>query len=254
MCLLAIDGLSIIRRIHEAIPVPDSAEKMVGTTRSCIASFRRLLDEVNPTHAVIAMDFGGHTWRHDLFADYKKNRKPMPEHLKEGLPNLLTELQQIGLQQVCVKGVEADDTLAGLAKLWGEKKATPVVIASGDKDMCQLMSDQVKIRDHFTSAWRDEAWLQAKFAVKSSQFGDYLALMGDNVDGIPGVEKVGSKTAAGWLSEYGDLETIIANAASIKGKIGEYLRRDVEMARLSRQLVSFKTDFPLGLTWKMLQL
>jgi DNA polymerase-1 len=252
MSLLIIDALNIIRRIHEAIPDADSEDKVVDTINSSLRSFKRALNTHQPTHAVAVFDHGGRTWKHDLFAAYQANRQPMPKPLRDGLLTLQQALHDMGLHWIAIEGIEADDAIAALVKKWCQYSAEPVLILSTDKDFLQLLNDQVRIYDHFKNAWRDTAYVQEKFGVKPSQMGDLLALMGDAVDGIPGVDKIGRKTAATLLRIHGNLDRLISNADKVGGQVGVNLRKGIEVARLSRQLVSFKTDVPLGLTWRML--
>lgn len=252
MSLLIIDALNIIRRIHEAVPGEESEEKLADTVTSSLASFKRALKTHRPTHAVAVFDHGGRTWKHDLYAPYQAHRKPMPTLLRDGLLTIKQELQGIGLHWIAIEGIEADDAIAALAEKWCQASSERAIILSTDKDFLQLLSAQVCIYDHFKGIWRDEAYVLEKFGVKPSQMGDLLALMGDAVDGIPGVDKVGSKTAAGLLRINGHLDRVISNADKVAGQVGANLRKGVEMARLSRKLVSFKTDMPLGLTWRML--
>lgn len=252
MSLLIIDALNVIRRIHEAIPEPDSEEKVANTIKSSLSSFRRALNTHKPTHAVAVFDHGGRTWKHALYAGYQAHRKPMPQPLRDGLLTLKHELQDMGLHWIAIEGIEADDAIAALVDKWCNARSERVVILSTDKDFLQLLNDQVCIYDHFKDTWRDCAYVQEKFGVKPSQMGDLLALMGDAVDGVPGVDKVGRKTAATLLRINGNLDRLISNADKVAGQVGANLRKGIEVARLSRQLVSFKTDMPLGLTWKML--
>jgi 5'-3' exonuclease len=254
MTLLVIDALNIIRRIHEAVPGPDSEEKVADTIKSSLASFKRALKTHSPTHAVAVFDHGGRTWKHALYEHYQVNRKPMPEHLRAGLQTIKQELRHLGLHWIAIEGIEADDAIATLADKLCQANPDPVIILSTDKDFLQLLSDQVCIYDHFKGMWRDQAYVLQKFGVKPAQMGDLLALMGDAVDGIPGVSKVGSKTAAELLRINGNLDRVISNADKVAGQVGAHLRKGIEMARLSRQLVSFKTDVPLGLTWRMISM
>lgn len=254
MPLLIIDALNIIRRIHEAVPGPDCEEKVADTLKSSMASFRRALTTHRPTHAVAVFDPGGRTWKHALYAHYQANRKPMPVHLRDGLQTIKQELHHMGLHWIAIEGIEADDAIATLADKWCQANPDRVIILSTDKDFLQLLSDQVCIYDHFKGIWRDQAYVLQKFGVKPAQMGDLLALMGDAVDGIPGVNKVGRKTAAELLRINGHLDRVISNADKVAGQVGANLRKGIEMARLSRQLVSFKTDVPLGLTWRMISL
>ena len=252
MSLLIIDALNIIRRIHEAIPEPDSEEKVADTIASSLRSFKRALKTHRPSHAVAVFDHGGRTWKHDLYAGYQAHRKPMPQPLRDGLLTLKHELQNLGLHSIAIEGIEADDAIAALAEKWCSARPEQAIILSTDKDFLQLLNDQVCIYDHFKDVWRDAAYVLEKFGVKPSQMGDLLALMGDAVDGVPGVAKVGCKTAATLLRINGNLDRVISNADKVAGQVGANLRKGIEAARLSRQLVSFKTDMPLGLTWKML--
>jgi DNA polymerase-1 len=252
MSLLIIDAMNVIRRIHEAVPGEESEEKLADTIASSLASFRRALNTHRPTHAVAVFDHGGRTWKHDLYAHYQAHRKPMPELLRGGLQTIKQALQNTGLRWIAIEGIEADDAIATLVEKWCKANPDRVIILSTDKDFLQLLSDQVCIYDHFKGIWRDQAYVLEKFGVKPSQMADLLALMGDAVDGIPGVDKVGRKTAAELLRINGNLERVISNSDKVTGQVGAHLRKGIEMARLSRKLVSFKTDMPLGLTWRML--
>ncbi len=252
MSLLILDALNIIRRIHEAIAEPDSPDKVTDTIQSSLRSFKRALHTHRPTHAVAVFDHGGRTWKHELYEAYQAQRQPMPPALRDGLQIIQQALPDQGLHWIAIEGIEADDAIAALVEKWCQYSAEPVTILSTDKDFLQLLNDQVHIYDHFKDAWRDAAYVQEKFGVKPSQMGDLLALMGDAVDGVPGVDKVGRKTAATLLRIHGHLDRLISNADKVGGQVGVNLRKGIEVARLSRRLVSFKTDVPLGLTWRML--
>ncbi len=252
MALLIIDAMNVIRRIHEAAHELDSAEQVAHTISASLASFKRALKTHQPTHAVAVFDHGGRTWKHALYAPYQAQRKPMPEGLRAGLLSIKQALQATGLHSIAIEGIEADDAIAALAQKWCQTRPDPVIILSTDKDFLQLLSDQVGIYDHFKGVWRDAAYVQQKFGVQPAQMGDLLALMGDAVDGVPGVDKIGCKTAAGLLRINGHLERVLSNADKVSGQVGAKLRQGAAMARLSRKLVSFKTDMPLGLTWRML--
>jgi protein Xni len=250
--LLAIDAMNIVRRIYEAIPEPDSDSKASKALKSSISSLRRALTEHRPSHACVVFDHGGNTWRHDLYSGYKANRDPMSDHLRDALILLKQELLESGIHWICVEGVEADDAIGALISNWCKFTTSKVVVLSTDKDFFKLICDQVCIYDHFKSEWRDSQWVEEKFGVQPYQFEDFLALMGDAVDGVPGISKIGKKTAAKLLRIHGNLDRIIANADKIEGEVGVNLRKEIDQARLSKQLVSFKLDIPLGLTWKML--
>lgn len=250
--LLLIDGLNIVRRCYEANPADDSPEKAQATVRSSLGSFKRALTEHKPDYALAAFDFGGPTWRHELYPAYREKRKPMPQVLRDVLPQFKEQLkEQTGMCCLTVPGVEADDVLATAFYAWSKTGRGPATVMSTDKDLAALIADGARVRDHFTPEWREEAWVQKKFGVPARLLHDVLALMGDDVDGVPGVDKVGAKTAAAWLLEHGSLENLLAAAGAIKGKAGERLREQADRARISRQLVAFKTDIQLGLTWSM---
>lgn len=247
--LLLIDGLNLVRRVYEAQPTEDSPEKANAAVRSSIASFKRALKEHNPTHVLAAFDFGGPNWRHRMFEGYREARRPMPDPLKAALPELYEKLEELGVPIICVPDVEADDVIAKVFKHWNTANKGPAIIVSTDKDLAALIAEGALVWDHFSKAWRDDEWLKKKFDVTASQLHDLLALMGDSTDGVPGVPGVGPKTAAKWLNQYGSLDQLIEHAAEVPGKIGETLRANIEVARRARELVGFKTDFTLGLTW-----
>ena len=252
--LLAIDGLNIVRRCYEANPAVDSPEKARGALTSAFSSFERALEEHNPTHVLAAFDFGGHTWRHDLYASYRQKRTPMPEELREVIPAFRERLtRDLGMPVACVPNVEADDVIGTVVTRWISTKKAPVVVISTDKDLATLMAQGALIRDHFKREWRGADWVMATFGVAPELLADLLALMGDSTDDIPGVEKVGVKTAAKLLNEYGSLENVLSNAGSIKGKLGLKLVEQADMARLSRKLVALDTAVPLGVTWNSLR-
>lgn len=249
--LVLIDGLNIVRRVYEANPAPDSADKAQGAVRSSLASFRRALEEHQPTHVLAPFDYGGPTWRHALYPQYRQKRKPMPAELREVLPLLYEKLHAMGVPTISVPDVEADDVLACVFGHWGQRGTVTVV--STDKDLAYLVAHGARVRDHFKPEWRDDAWIEAKFGVKAALLHDLLALTGDTSDDIPGVPGVGVKSAAKLLATYGSLDGVLAHAGDVKGKQGEQLRASVELVRLARQLVAFKTDMQLGLTWRSLR-
>lgn len=253
--LLVIDGLSIVRRCYEANPTPDGPEKAEGALRAARGSFNRGLAEHNPTHALIAFDAGGVTWRHVLYPAYKQDRKPMPAPLADALPAFKESLRREGWAQAEHPGFEADDTFASAAYTAVMQDFEAEVIGlSSDKDLATLVQFGVRIRDHFNDIWRDAAWCEQQFGVGPSRIQDWLALVGDKVDGVPGVEGVGRKTATKLLLEHGDLEGVLAAAPGIKGKVGERLVAHADLARLSRQLISLRLNlYPNGLDWEALR-
>jgi len=251
--LLTIDGLNIVRRVYEANRDPDSVEKAEGAIRHALSSFRNILSTHEPTHALAAFDFGGHTWRHDLYPQYREGRKPMPDVLREHLPGFYESLSELGLKVVSIPNVEADDVIATVTMRWLNEGRGDAIIASTDKDLHVLIQYGALVWNHFNSEMRDRQWVQNKFGIPVEMLTDYLALMGDATDGIPGVSKVGAKTAAELLNNYKTLEGVMAGAGILMTPLGKRLRQDAEMAKLSRKLVELKTDVQVGVTWKMLQ-
>ena len=251
--LLLIDGLNVVRRVYEANPAPDSPDKAQAAVRSSLGSFRRALEEHKPTHILAPFDFGGPTWRHELYPDYRKKRKPMPQELRDVLPALYERLHEMGVPTISVPGVEADDVLATAFYRWDTAKRGPVTVLSTDKDLTALAADGARVRDHFNLVWRDETWIVEKFGVGPALLHDLLALSGDSSDDIPGVPGVATKTAAKLLNAHGTLDSVLAAAETVKGKLGENLRASLDLVRLARKLVSFKTDLSLGLTWNSLR-
>jgi DNA polymerase-1 len=253
MKLLLIDGLNILRRIYEANQEDDSQAKVDSAFKSALSSFRRALAEHSPTHVLPAFDFGGRTWRHGLYEAYRASRKPMPAILQQNLPVFYERLGELGLHVVSVPGVEADDVIGTAFLRWKASDRGEAVVLSTDKDLFWLISQGAKVWDHFKSEWRTAAAVEEKFGVPPAMMVDYLALMGDSTDDIPGVSRVGAKTAAKLLRKYGSLEQVVANADQLKGAVGESLRAEAENAMLSRELVKLKTDVSLGLTWRQLE-
>lgn len=246
MNFLNIDGLNVLRRVYEANLAPDSDAKAAGAVRSATSSIKRALREHRPTHALALFDTAGPNWRHTLYPRYKEDRKPMPAPLREAIPFFLDNLDSLDIAHDAPEGYEADDALGAYTALWSRiTGGAPCTVLSTDKDLAQLLQLLgVRIRDHFGDIWRDEAWVQAKFGVGSALLGDFLALTGDSTDGIPGVTKVGTKTAASLLNEHGSLSGVLAAADGIKGKLGERLREERDIALLSRELVSLKLEGP----------
>ncbi|MBV8666167.1 MAG: 5'-3' exonuclease [Burkholderiaceae bacterium] len=250
--LLAIDGLGIVRRVYQANPDPDTPEKAESALRFAQLSFRKLLTLHQPSHVLAAFDHGGPTWRHDLYPRYKEGREQMPEPLRAGLPGFYAKLEEIGLKAVSPVGVEADDAIATGVLRWLNEQRGEAVVVSTDKDLHQLVAHGARVWDHFKGEWHDRAWVEKKFGVEPERLTDLIALMGDAADGIPGVAKIGIKTAARLLQAYGSLEGVMAGAGILMDPMGERLRRDRDQAFLSRQLAQLKDDVQLGVTWNML--
>ncbi len=250
--LLAIDGLNIVRRVYEASPEPESDEKAAIALRHALSSFRKLLATHSPTHVLAAFDFGGHTWRHDLYPRYREQRAPMPACLRNALPDFHARLVGEGLHVLMLPEVEADDVIATGVLRWLAEGRGEAIVATTDKDLHVLIAHGALVWDHFKGEWHDDAWVRNKFGVPPELLVDLLALMGDVTDGVPGVSKVGMKTAAKLLNAYGNLDAVMAGAGILTTPIGERLRAEREILYLSRQLVQLKQDVRLGVTWNML--
>lgn len=239
--LLAIDLMNVVRRVYEANPAPDTVEKAQASLRASLGSLRRAVREHSPTHVVLALDAGGETWRHRLYASYKAQRKPMPLALEVELHGFVDELTVQGWPVLSLLDVEADDTLGSIAVTACEQQL-PTVVLSTDKDLVHLAKFGARVYDQYAQVWRDEKWCQDKFGVQPSLLLDYLAMVGDPVDGIPGIPRVGAKTASKLLTQYGSLDGVLAAAHEIPGKIGECVRTSGELVSVSRQLTSLKLD------------
>ncbi len=250
--LLAIDGLNIVRRVYEASPDPDSPEKAATALRHALSSLRNLLAAHRPSHVLAAFDHGGPTWRHALYPRYREQRAPMPSFLRDALPGLYARLAEEGVHALMLPEVEADDVIGTGVLRWLSEGRGEAIVATTDKDLHGLIAHGALVWDHFKGEWHDDAWVRARFGVAPELLVDLLALMGDATDGVPGVSKVGMKTAAKLLNAYGDLDAVMAGAGILKTPIGERLRAERDILYLSRELVRLKTDVRLGVTWKML--
>jgi len=250
--LLAIDGLNIVRRVYEASPEPDSDLKASIALRHAFSSFRNVLETHAPTHVLAAFDYGGETWRHALYSRYREHRAPMPAVLREALPEFQERLRTAGVPVAMLPGVEADDVVATCVMRWLQENRGEAIVATTDKDLHVLIAHGALVWDHFKNEWHDDAWVRNKFGVAPELLHDLLALMGDATDGVPGVSKIGMKTAARLLNAYGSLDAVMAGAGILKTPLGERLRAERDILYLSRELVELKTDVRLGVTWKML--
>lgn len=250
--LLTIDGLNIVRRVYEANAEPDSAGKAEAALKNSLLSFKKLLATHQPTHVLPAFDFGGHTWRHELYPRYREHRTPMAAELRERLPGFYDELAALGLHVIAIPEVEADDVIGTAILRWLQENRGEAIVVSTDKDLHGLIAHGALVWDHFKGEWHDRQWVEQKFGVPPELLPDLLALVGDAADNIPGVSKVGTKTGAKLLQSYGSLDGVMAGAGILKDTLGERLRREREVLYLSRQLVALKTDVRLGVTWNML--
>jgi DNA polymerase I len=245
--LWLVDGSSYLYRAFFALPpLTSSKGEPTGALLGVLNMLNKLLKDEDPAMIAIVMDAPGKTFRDDLFDSYKAQRPPMPDELRAQVAPLLEAIPALGLPMLRIEGVEADDVIGSLA-VQAVREGLEVVVSTGDKDMAQLVNDRITLVNTMFDSKLDRAGVKAKFDVLPEQIVDYLALVGDASDNIPGVPKVGPKTAAKWLNEYGSVDGIIANAEAIPGKVGESLRENIASLELSRRLATLKLDVPLPL-------
>ena len=250
--LVLVDGSSYLYRAYHAMPdlraIPgDPASPATGAIRGMVNMMQALRKDVQADYAVCVFDASGPTFRDEMYTEYKATRSPMPDDLRSQIEPIHEVVGMLGWKVVAVPGVEADDVIATLAQT-AAAQGINVIVSSGDKDLSQLVNEHVTIIDTMNGKRRDVAGVTAEFGVPPALMIDYQALVGDTVDNVPGVTKVGPKTAAKWLEEHGSLDNLIANAAGIKGVAGQNLRDAIASGQLalSRQLVTMKTDCDLS--------
>lgn len=253
MKALLIDGMNLVRRVHAAVPGDqDSLEHFEGALGSTVNSIRRALKEHDPTHAACVFDAGGGTWRHEILPEYKPGRAPMPDQLRLNFHRLEAAIESLGLRCLSVPRVEADDVLATIAVKTAAHGGW-VVILSTDNSLCQLVSDRIRVRDHFAGRELDGEYVKKKFGVTPSQLPCLLGMKGDRSLNIPGVKSIGARTAAKLINEYGTLENMLANAKKIGGRAGKALIAEAGRARLSVTLARLKTDVNIGINLSQLR-
>ena len=248
-----VDGSSYLFRAYYALPdLRNSKGEATGAIRGVISMIKKLEKDFPESLVVVVFDAPGRTFRDELFEDYKANRSSAPDDLKEQIQPIKDLVVAMGFPLICMEGVEADDVI-GTYSLMARDAGQTVLISTGDKDMAQLVNESVTLVNTMTETMMDRDGVIEKFAVPPELIIDYLALMGDTVDNIPGVPKVGPKTAAKWLNEFGSLESLIDRAAEIKGKVGENLRNSLEQLPLSKALTTIKTDVKVPISLKDLK-
>ncbi|HEY5810236.1 MAG TPA: DNA polymerase I [Povalibacter sp.] len=246
--LVLVDGSSYLYRAFHALPpLTNSKGEPTGAVFGVVNMLQKLIKEESPEFIGVIVDAPGRTFRDDLYDQYKATRQPMPDDLRSQLQPLLDCVQAMGLPLLRIEGVEADDVIATLARQAAAQEID-VLISTGDKDMAQLVNDRIMLVNTMTGSRLDRAGVKTKFDVFPEQIVDYLALVGDTVDNIPGVPKVGPKTAAKWLNEYQTLDGLVSNAAAIAGKVGESLRASLSDLELSRKLATLDCDLKLDFT------
>ena len=245
--LILVDGSSyLFRAFHALPPLVNSRGQATGAVKGVINMIRSLIKSHSDANIAIVFDAKGKTFRNEIYGEYKAHRPPMPDELRSQIEPIHDIIRAMGLPLLIIPGVEADDvigTLAHQATELGQK----TLISTGDKDLAQLVNEHVTLMNTMTSEVLDISGVEKKFGIGPTLIVDFLALMGDKADNIPGVPGVGPKTAVKWLLEYGSMEGIIENAESVGGKIGERLRENFDQLRLSHELATIKLDVELEL-------
>ena len=243
--LVLVDGSSYLYRAFHAMPsLTNSKSEPTGAAYGIVNMLRRLLADYDLSCVVVVFDAKGKTFRDDLYPEYKANRPPMPDELRRQLDPIRSLVRALGIPLLEVPGVEADDVIGTLAEQ-ATAEGVDVTVSTGDKDLAQLVNDSVTMVNTMDGGVLDPDGVEAKFGIRPDRMVDYLTLVGDAVDNVPGVPKVGPKTAVKWLKAYGSLDEVIAHADDIGGKVGENLRAFLEQLPLSRELVTIKCDVPL---------
>ena len=240
-----VDGSSYLFRAYHAMPdMSNSKREPTGTIYGVINMMRRLLKDYDPEYLAVVFDAKGKTFRNDMYKEYKANRPPMPDDLRDQIEPIHNIIKAMGLPLICVSGVEADDVIGTLSEQ-ATALGIDTLISTGDKDMAQLVNKHVSLVNTMTDVDMDVEGVKEKFGVPPERIIDYLALIGDTADNVPGVPKVGPKTAVKWLGLYDSIDGVIKNAEEIKGKVGENLREFMGKLPLSRDLVTIKCDVGL---------
>jgi len=246
--LVLVDGSNLLFRAFLALPDLRNAKgEPTNAVYGMGGMLKRLLKDYAPERICVMFDPPGNTFRNDIYAEYKATRSETPEDLSKQFPDVLALIEGLGLPMLQVAGVEADDVIGTLTKQ-AEAAGLPVLIVTGDKDMAQLVNEQVHLLDTMKERRMDPAGVLEKFGVPPDRIIDYLALVGDTSDNIPGVPGVGPKTAAKWLTQYGSLAAIMEKAAEIGGKVGDNLRAALPLVPMSRQLATIHCTVELPLT------
>ena len=252
--LLLVDGSSYLFRAYHALPdLSNRAGFPTGAVRGVIAMLRKLAKDFEGSPIVVVFDAKGKTFRNEIYDAYKANRPPMPNDLQQQIEPIHRIIKAMGFPLLVEEGVEADDVIGTLARE-ATVSELPTVISTSDKDMAQLVSESVSLVNTMTEVTLDREGVIEKFGVPPERIVDYLALMGDSVDNIPGVPKVGPKTAVKWLNEYHDLDGVISHADEVKGKVGENLKNSLEQLPVSHLLATIKCDVALSVDVKNLKM
>ncbi len=246
--LLLVDGSSYLYRAFHAMPdLRNSANEPTGAIQGVLNMLRRLHKDYPADYSACVFDAKGKTFRDDIYPEYKANRASMPDDLRAQIEPLFETIRAMGWPLIIEDGVEADDVIGALAKQ-AESQGIKTIISTGDKDISQLVNEKITVVNTMRDAFRktddvlDIAGVTAKFGVPPERMIDYLVLVGDTSDNVPGVDKVGPKTAVKWLTQYGSLENIVTNADNITGKVGENLRAALDWLPTARELITIRCD------------
>ena len=251
--LLLVDGSSYLYRAYHALPdLRTSSGEPTGALRGFISMLHVLRQQVEAEYIACVFDAKGKTFRDDLFSEYKANRTAMPDDLGRQIEPIHEAVSALGWPIIEIPGIEADDVIATLARRAGEQQFRTVVSTS-DKDLAQLVNENVTLVNTMSNETLDIVGVERKFGVPPHRIVDYLTLVGDSVDNVPGVDKVGPKTAAKWLHEYGSLDGLVENASSVKGAVGENLRKALPWLPTARKLVTIRADCDLGSELKSIE-
>jgi len=242
---ILVDGSSyLFRAFHGMPPLTNSKGQATGAIFGVINMLGKLLEKYQPEKMAVIFDAKGPTFRHEMYSEYKAHRPPMPDELRSQIEPIHKIVKALGLPLLVIDGVEADDVMGTFAQQATEAKHD-VLISTGDKDLAQLVNEHVTLINTMNNTFLTPDSVVEKFGVRPDQIIDYLALVGDSSDNIPGIPKCGPKTAVKWLSSFGSVDNIIANAPMIGGKIGEHLRNNIDQLLLSRKLTTIKLDCDL---------
>jgi DNA polymerase I len=246
--LLLVDGSSYLYRAFHAMPdLRNSANEPTGAIQGVLNMLRRLHKDYPADYSACVFDAKGKTFRDDIYPEYKANRASMPDDLRAQIEPLFETIRAMGWPLIIEEGVEADDVIGALAKQ-AESRGISTIISTGDKDITQLVNDKITVVNTMRDAFRrtddilDISGVTAKFGIPPALIIDYLVLVGDTSDNVPGVEKVGPKTAVKWLEQYGSLDNIVANAEQVTGKVGENLRAALDWLPTARELITIRCD------------
>ena len=249
MQVLLVDSFNLVRRLYEARPHEDETVQQ-EVISSAAQSLKRALREHKPSHACCIFDSHDKTWRHQLFPDYKANRKPTPPALLDAIPRFKSAFLDLGVQSISVPDQEADDVIATLARAISEN-AGDVTILSTDKNFLQLLDDHVIVYDHFNAIQYTRNRVLEKYGVRHDQLVDYWALTGDSTNNIKGVPKIGPKTAQQLIKSFGSLDALLENPPT--GTAGDRLKLHRQDADICRQLIQLKTDVKVGINLNQLR-